>query len=211
MTGEIEFFRKRFVGGFNREDVVNYISKLAQERNEYREAKEKAEQDIHALNDYIAALRIELDAAKQEAREGREYKVAAIESAIMTFAEIETAFENLCRKLDTAAQGVCAELEKARDTVTALPSVLAGAGDGIKKMQEACKAERDAAVGSDAVGSAAAGSAAVGSDAVGSAVTADSGYADSAGVDDGTDVAGETGAATGEAADTRENSEDNAG
>ena len=153
MTGEIEFFRKRFVGGFNRQDVVNYISKLAQERNDYRDAKEKAEQDIHALNDYIATLRIEVDAAKKEAREGREYKVTALEAALGTFSKLEAQFGDLCGKLETTSQGIYAELDKARDTVAALPAVLAQAGDGIKELQAACKAERDAVAGFSAADS----------------------------------------------------------
>ena len=150
MTGEIEFFRKRFVGGFNRQDVVNYISKLAQERNDYREAKEKADQDIHALNDYIAALRVEVDAAKREAREGREYKVAALDSAMNTFTALEAAFEHLCGRLETATQSVYAELDIARDTVAALPAILAQAGDGIRELHATCGAEKDAFVGDEA-------------------------------------------------------------
>ena len=166
MTGEIEFFRKRFVGGFNRQDVVNYISKLAQERNDYREAKEKADQDIHALNDYIATLRIEIDALKQEVREGREYKVAALETAANTITGLEHAFEDLCGKLETAAQSVYTGLDKARDTVAALPAMLSRTGDEIKELRVACSAEKDAAAGCEA----AAGKNA----AAGSEVTADS-------------------------------------
>ena len=57
MKGEKEFFRKRFFGGFNREDVIKYIAKIADERNEALAAKEKAEQDSRALADEVKKLR----------------------------------------------------------------------------------------------------------------------------------------------------------
>ena len=49
MKGEKEFFRKRFFGGFNRDDVIKYIAKIAQERNEAITAKEKAEKEAKTL------------------------------------------------------------------------------------------------------------------------------------------------------------------
>ena len=57
MQGEKEFFRKRFFGGFNREDVVRYIARIAQERNEAIEEKEKAESKVFALEEELQRLR----------------------------------------------------------------------------------------------------------------------------------------------------------
>jgi len=57
MEGEKEFFRKRFFGGFNREDVIKYITGLANERNEAIEAKEKAEKKARALAEEVKKLR----------------------------------------------------------------------------------------------------------------------------------------------------------
>ena len=142
MTGEIEFFRKRFVGGFNRQDVVNYISKLAQERNEWREAKEKSDQDVQAFTDEIAMLRLEIEKARREVRESREYKVAALEAALMTFSKLETAFENMRADLDTTIESICTELDQARKTVTSIPNFLARAEEGIKELQAACENEK---------------------------------------------------------------------
>ena len=51
MNGEVEYFRKRFFGGFNRKDVVAYIARLANERNEQQSAKEKAERELQSLID----------------------------------------------------------------------------------------------------------------------------------------------------------------
>ena len=63
MTGEIRFFRKRFFGGFNREDVINYIAMIAQERNELLAAKEKAESENVDLIREVATLRFENEVA----------------------------------------------------------------------------------------------------------------------------------------------------
>ena len=147
MTGEIEFFRKRFVGGFNRKDVVGYISKLAKERNTYREAKEAAEQEVSALKGELESLRIEIEAARQEAREGREYKVATLEAASQSFAELEESFKKLYVDLKAASERTCEDIDKARDTVTSLPSVLERAGEGFRELQEAYSAERNAVIG----------------------------------------------------------------
>ena len=59
MTGEINYFRKRFFGGFNREDVVSYIARVAKERNALAIAKDKAENDLHLLASEVDALRFE--------------------------------------------------------------------------------------------------------------------------------------------------------
>ena len=56
MKGEKEFFRKRIFGGFNREDVVKYIAKIADERNDAIAAKEKAERELKALGEELKKL-----------------------------------------------------------------------------------------------------------------------------------------------------------
>lgn len=141
MTGEIEFFRKRFVGGFNRQDVINYITKLAQERNDFREAKEKAEQDALALSAEVDGLRDEVEKVR---REGREYRVAALDAAVNTFTDLESAFGNLCSDMETTTESIFTELDQARRTISSLPDVLKRAGDGIKLLKSACETEKDA-------------------------------------------------------------------
>jgi len=49
MTGEIVSFRKKFIGGFNRDDVTAYITKITKERNESLKAKDKAEREVLVL------------------------------------------------------------------------------------------------------------------------------------------------------------------
>jgi len=54
MAGEIIHFRKRFIGGFNRDDVVAYISKVSTARNEAIEANEESQAKIEKLNELIS-------------------------------------------------------------------------------------------------------------------------------------------------------------
>ena len=91
MKGEKEFFRKRFFGGFNREDVIKYIAKIAEERNEAITAKEKAETDARALADEVKKLREEIENNSCEKAEAEpliedeliaEEETAAIEETI---------------------------------------------------------------------------------------------------------------------------------
>jgi len=60
MIDEISYFRKRFLGGFNREDVIGHITKLSQERNILREAKEAADEETRAIAAEIEPLRREI-------------------------------------------------------------------------------------------------------------------------------------------------------
>jgi len=66
MTGKIHPFRSRFMGGFNRQDVIDYIAKLAEERNAQRAAKDMAEQEARTLADEIERLKQELEKAQRE-------------------------------------------------------------------------------------------------------------------------------------------------
>jgi chromosome segregation ATPase len=175
MLGEISFFRKRFLGGFNRQDVVDYISKLAKERNEYRDAKDKAVQDARALASEVNSLRQELEATRRTANE---YKVETLETAAKTFAELESTFLSMLSEVETAAAGVnaeieratagisaeidrttagiCAEMEKAKSGICAelvaaggavagVPSKLERAGERFAELREALAAEKAAA------------------------------------------------------------------
>jgi len=68
MTEDISYFRKRFLGGFNREDVIKYIKKLAQERNELREAKEAADEEARAISREVSPLREGIEEVRREAQ-----------------------------------------------------------------------------------------------------------------------------------------------
>ena len=74
MTGEIQFMRKQIFGGFNRKDVVEYVAKIAKERNEAREAYSGASKKIEALEAEIEELKLELEKSRNVVNEISERK-----------------------------------------------------------------------------------------------------------------------------------------
>ena len=142
MTGEVYFFRKRFFGGFNKKDVVGYIAKLAQERNELAAAKDKADNDAKSLAREIAALRLKIEESERLVLKDLERKSSVFETAENTFKEFDTAFKGLRESIETSSTGISAELENAFNTVAKLSSVLERAGARIEELRAAFDAEK---------------------------------------------------------------------
>ena len=84
MSGEKELFRKRFIGGFNRKDVINYIATIKNERKESIEAKERAEKEVADLRRYVAYLIGEL-----KKRDAAEATATAATAATATVAIVQ--------------------------------------------------------------------------------------------------------------------------
>lgn len=143
MSGELNFFRKRFFGGFNRQDVIDYVEKLARERNELRLAKEKVEQDMQTITEESATLRSALEEAKLEANRNR---TEALEAAIKTISDLESEFLNLRREVESTASGVRTELEAACNTLASVPSVLERAEVRVAELRDTLAAEKEAAI-----------------------------------------------------------------
>ena len=137
MTGDINFFRKRFFGGFNREDVASYIAKMARERNELAAAVEKAESEARVLAREILALRLETEEAMRVMKKELEQKTSVFETAGNTFTEFEATFKGLRLTIEAAATSVYAELKNAGDSVAKLPSVIAQAGERFEELRAA--------------------------------------------------------------------------
>ena len=124
MTGESNYFRKSFIGGFNREDVVDYITELARERNELAEAKAKAESDVQRLTHEIEILHAETEQTKRKLEEEYTQKSSVLRAAGYIFSEFEAEFNAMRIEMEAAASGVFAELEKARGSVSKIPTIL---------------------------------------------------------------------------------------
>lgn len=138
MKGERDFFRKSFLGGFNRRDVVAYISKLAAERNEIEATRDKAVNDARAMTLEIAALQMELDEARRLAED---YKAEALEAAAKVFAELETLFEVLRIDVERATAGACKELDAVAATVAGVPTIFEQACDRLAEMKSTINTE----------------------------------------------------------------------
>ena len=140
MTGERLLFRKRFFGGFNRKDVVEYIGRLAQERNDFEAAKDKAEREARNLSDEIAELRRETEQTKRLMDDDMRSKASVFKAAGGAFTEFEITFNELCAEIEAAALSVFSELKNAGIITAKFPPILAEAGERI----EGLRAEFDA-------------------------------------------------------------------
>ena len=135
MAGEVNFFRKRFFGGFNREDVVGYIAKLSQERNALEAAKVKAENEVLTLKREIEELRIESGEETRLLKENLEKKMAVFEAAGLSFSEFEAAFGDLCSDIERVAENAIAELKSTGDAVGKLRPMLANAAERFSELR----------------------------------------------------------------------------
>lgn len=132
MTGEIKFFRKRFIGGFNRQDVVEFIADLARERDENLALKEKAQQNLQDLLAEMEALKLERDEAKRLAAE---YKSEVLDAARKTLVEFEASFAKLGAEFEEETTSICTQLLAARSIMTVVPGTLKEAGAKISGLR----------------------------------------------------------------------------
>jgi len=136
MTGESNYFRKRLFGGFNRKDVVNYIAKMAQERNELAAARDRFEEEARALSGEITALRQKTEEASRAMQEDHEHKASVFETAGNVFKEFEEVFRGLQTDIEAAVANVFEELKNTGDMTARLPSVLAQAGESLNELRK---------------------------------------------------------------------------
>lgn len=139
MAGEIGFFRKTFLGGFNKQDVSEYIAKQANEKNDVTKAKDMAEQDAAALAAEVTELRLALDKAKQDAKT---YKVKALEAAERTIADLETAIKNMRAEVETKNADVCAALDEVKEKITGISSIFDNADEKLEDLKSMLSEEK---------------------------------------------------------------------
>ena len=106
MNGELNPFRKRFLGGFNQRDVISYITKLADERNAESSAKDKALSEVKSLTEDIKVLQRELEEVRQWTHERREQSMASLESAAEALSELESVINAVFEKIEATLERV---------------------------------------------------------------------------------------------------------
>ena len=152
MNGEVYPFRKKLFGGFNQQDVIDYVAKLAEERNAQSAAKEKAQSELQELtaekektSRELREVTAERDEAKQEARtlafdinklngelekarqwtkEGREQKIASLDDAANAFAQLDSSIKDMYSIIKTASEQIHEEFKTSRKTILGVPPVL---------------------------------------------------------------------------------------
>lgn len=90
MSSTERLFRNSVFGGFNKDDVIDYIENM---KNEFFEYRSQVEQTVKDLNKKIAALEAEAKTAKQKAAEADKRAADAVESSEAAVAAAQKAAE----------------------------------------------------------------------------------------------------------------------
>ena len=110
MSSSERLFRNSVFGGFNKDDVIDYIENM---KNEFFEYRSQVEQTVKELNKKIAALESEAKAAKQKAAEADKRAADAVESSEAAVAAAQKAAEEKLALQKAALE----EEERAADPV----------------------------------------------------------------------------------------------
>ena len=183
MNGNFIPFRKQFLGGFNQQDVADYIRTLAQDRNAHSEAKDEALRELQALTlkmqamadkehshtareqeliEVIERLHRELENAKRVSREFIEQKVSALESAEAAFSEFDSTVADVCSAMKKSSERVNEQFEASGKALLGIQPVLQQFQRELDGLREILDGEKGAAYGGTA-GKAASGQGALSS------------------------------------------------
>ena len=110
MSSSERLFRNSVFGGFNKDDVIDYIENM---KNEFFEYRSQVEQTVKELNKKIAELESEAKAAKQKAAEADKRAADAVESSEAAVAAAQKAAEEKLALQKAAIE----EKERAADPV----------------------------------------------------------------------------------------------
>jgi len=141
MTGEISYFRKRFFGGFNKQDVVDYIVKMAQERNGLEDEKNKITKDVQLFADEVSSLRKKINEMQRQMDDDREKKEAIFKTADNTCAELEEIFQKYIEEIEAAVAAINESFANAGASIAKVPETLAQAGGAFKELRTAFTTE----------------------------------------------------------------------
>jgi predicted nuclease with TOPRIM domain len=138
-------FKTTIVGGFDKGDVVNYIKKLATERNELRKAYEESEEKFKSLTDSldkkgienkeaaekVYRLSIEVEKYKRrfeniqrENEESKQFKIDFIDNTLEKLSKVETTIAVVNENITTAFERAHTELMVACDTLAEIAPML---------------------------------------------------------------------------------------
>ena len=110
-------FRRPLFGGFNRHDVIKYITNLADQRNKALQACAEAECNQQNLLDAIAELHKRNVDICREVTESKALKFSVLETAAETFLQLERAVSKLHKEIDKACGKTPADLISAAHSV----------------------------------------------------------------------------------------------
>ena len=122
MSGEIKIFKRELVGGFDRQDVIEYIERQAKEKQRFKEEAETAGREIGALQQQITALDAEVKNVKTQAMNETE---AALAELMESYLAVKSDIEAITGSIKN-------ELSLIGDALARLSGILENAGTKLK-------------------------------------------------------------------------------
>ena len=132
MSGEKKVFKRRLFGGFDRRDVMEYINKLASERNTYK-ARSNLGTEQAPLGEDIEVLRRELSAVDTRLRE---LGGSIITDAGRGVASIEDAYDSVRSDALSVADNIRRELTRLSSALSAMSSAIVLTGARLEDMRK---------------------------------------------------------------------------
>ena len=124
-------FKGRVFGGFNRHDVIDYIEKLAGERNDILRENQKLQGRIDALEE-----RLERAEDKRAAEEARSVAAKALEDAKGILEDVISGYEGVCGDININVSQAAHELGAVNVKLATLQETLRTAGEELSKVGE---------------------------------------------------------------------------
>ena len=151
MGGENWKFKSEVFGGFNRRDVINYIEKLASERNELQKENERLSERISEMEKElldkssadsatIAQLETELEMERTSAREAREI---AAEGAEKIMGEFRSKYDEFREEMKTGLTNAHSELAKSSKYINRFWGMFETAGKRLSEMEQTVSSIRN--------------------------------------------------------------------
>ena len=122
MSGEIKIFKRELVGGFDRQDVIEYIERQAKEKQRLKEDAAAAGREIGALQQQITALDAEVKNVKTQAMNETE---AALAELMESYLAVKSDIEAITGSIKN-------ELSLIGDALARLSGILENAGTKLK-------------------------------------------------------------------------------
>lgn len=128
MANETGNFRTSTFGGFNRQDVSDYIEKLSLDRNRYKDKSEELAEKVDTMQERIDELTkrlTEMESRLLEAQQPPTEKHAAIiEKTVTSMRGYKAALAEAAEKIGAFSVSMSDELIQLRSQVETLPQTL---------------------------------------------------------------------------------------
>jgi len=141
MSGEIKNFKHKIIGGFDQNDVIDYITDLAAQRNSYEEENGVLKTELDEIRQKLSQSETELQDAL---RQITEVKVTALSDASSALSDLEGKFDNVRSDMEVTVAHIKSELSKIGDTLSLMSSVLDTTGKRFSELHGIVDEEKSA-------------------------------------------------------------------